>query len=147
MEIAVLGIDLGKSNCSVVGLDRSGSVVLRQIVPPPPNALKLLARRPPVIDPIYQPEVWNYEESYKQDWNSKNFQLEPGEPTLVDTHFVVPCGIRVAEIVASLRNPDDDKLTWVASTMFDLTKHPVDTCSQSPGSTQQAPSKAHRDHR
>jgi transposase len=30
MEIAVLGIDLGKSSCSVVGLDRSGRVVLRR---------------------------------------------------------------------------------------------------------------------
>ena len=30
MEIAVLGIDLGKASCSVVGLDRSGHVVLRR---------------------------------------------------------------------------------------------------------------------
>jgi transposase len=30
MEIAVFGIDLGKSSCSVVGLDRSGRVVLRR---------------------------------------------------------------------------------------------------------------------
>src|SRR3954464_11262466 len=30
MDIAVLGIDLGKSSCSVVGLDRSGRVVLRR---------------------------------------------------------------------------------------------------------------------
>ena len=30
MEVAVLGIDLGKTNCSVVGLDRSGHVVLRR---------------------------------------------------------------------------------------------------------------------
>jgi transposase len=30
MEIAVLGIDLGKTNCSVVGLDRLGHVVLRR---------------------------------------------------------------------------------------------------------------------
>lgn len=30
MEIEVLGIDLGKTSCSVAGLDRSGSVVLRR---------------------------------------------------------------------------------------------------------------------
>jgi transposase len=30
MQIAVLGIDLGKNSCSVVGLDRSGQVVLRR---------------------------------------------------------------------------------------------------------------------
>ena len=30
MEVAVLGIDLGKNSCSVVGLDRSGRVVLRR---------------------------------------------------------------------------------------------------------------------
>ena len=30
MDIAVLGIDLGKNSCSVVGLDRSGKVVLRR---------------------------------------------------------------------------------------------------------------------
>src|SRR3954454_10304786 len=30
MEIAVLGIDLGKNSCSVVGLDRAGKVVLRR---------------------------------------------------------------------------------------------------------------------
>src|SRR4051812_33917786 len=30
MEIAVLGIDLGKNSCSVVGLDGSGRVVLRR---------------------------------------------------------------------------------------------------------------------
>lgn len=30
MQIAVLGIDLGKNSCSVVGLDASGQVVLRR---------------------------------------------------------------------------------------------------------------------
>ena len=30
MEIAVLGIDLGKNSCSIVGLDHSGAVVLRR---------------------------------------------------------------------------------------------------------------------
>ena len=30
MQIAVLGIDLGKNSCSVVGLDRAGRVVLRR---------------------------------------------------------------------------------------------------------------------
>ena len=30
MDIAVLGIDLGKNSCSVVELDRSGKVVLRR---------------------------------------------------------------------------------------------------------------------
>ena len=32
MDIAVLGIDLGKSSCSIVGLDSSGKVVLRGAV-------------------------------------------------------------------------------------------------------------------
>ncbi len=30
MQIAVLGIDLGKNSCSVVGLDAEGRVVLRR---------------------------------------------------------------------------------------------------------------------
>src|SRR5512139_3653337 len=30
MDIAVLGIDLGKNSCSVVGLDGSGKVILRR---------------------------------------------------------------------------------------------------------------------
>ncbi|MFQ5626536.1 MAG: IS110 family transposase, partial [Methyloligellaceae bacterium] len=30
MEVAVLGIDLGKTVCSVAGLDRNGKVVLRK---------------------------------------------------------------------------------------------------------------------
>jgi transposase len=30
MQIAVLGIDLGKKTCSVVGLDGTGRVVLRR---------------------------------------------------------------------------------------------------------------------
>jgi hypothetical protein len=30
MDIAVLGIDLGKNSCSVVGLDFTGKVVLRR---------------------------------------------------------------------------------------------------------------------
>ena len=30
MDIAVLGIDLGKNSCSIVGLDSSGKVVLRR---------------------------------------------------------------------------------------------------------------------
>jgi transposase len=30
MQIAVLGIDLGKNSCSVVGLDASGRVVVRR---------------------------------------------------------------------------------------------------------------------
>ena len=32
MDIAVLGIDLGKNVCSVVGLDGSGAVVMRRKV-------------------------------------------------------------------------------------------------------------------
>lgn len=32
MDIAVLGVDLGKSFCSVVGLDASGAVVVRRSV-------------------------------------------------------------------------------------------------------------------
>jgi transposase len=32
MDVAVLGIDLGKNSCSVVGLDGSGKVVLRRRV-------------------------------------------------------------------------------------------------------------------
>ena len=30
MEIAVLGIDLGKNSCSIVGLDNGGAVMLRR---------------------------------------------------------------------------------------------------------------------
>ncbi len=30
MEIAVLGVDLGKNSCSVVGLDGTGKVVMRR---------------------------------------------------------------------------------------------------------------------
>lgn len=30
MEIAVLGIDLGKNSCSVVGLDGTGQIVMRR---------------------------------------------------------------------------------------------------------------------
>ena len=30
MQIAVLGIDLGKNSCSVVGLDTTGRVVLKR---------------------------------------------------------------------------------------------------------------------
>jgi transposase len=30
MQVAVLGIDLGKNSCSVVGLDASGKVVVRR---------------------------------------------------------------------------------------------------------------------
>jgi transposase len=32
MDIAVLGVDLGKTVCSVVGLDTSGAVVMRRKV-------------------------------------------------------------------------------------------------------------------
>ena len=30
MDIAVLGVDLGKNSCSVVGLDGTGKVILRR---------------------------------------------------------------------------------------------------------------------
>jgi transposase len=30
MEIAILGIDLGKNSCSVVGLDENGKVAIRR---------------------------------------------------------------------------------------------------------------------
>ena len=33
MDIAVLGVDLGKDVCSVVGLDASGAVVMPRKVP------------------------------------------------------------------------------------------------------------------
>jgi len=32
MDIAVLGIDLGKTVCSLSGLDRSGAVVFRKLI-------------------------------------------------------------------------------------------------------------------
>jgi transposase len=34
MEIAVLGVDLGKNSCSLCGLDRTGAVVKRQRMRP-----------------------------------------------------------------------------------------------------------------
>ena len=34
MQIAVLGIDLGKNSCSVVGLDATGAVVMRRRMRP-----------------------------------------------------------------------------------------------------------------
>ena len=34
MQIAVLGIDLGKNSCSVVGLDHAGAVVKRRRMRP-----------------------------------------------------------------------------------------------------------------
>lgn len=42
MNISVLGIDLGKNICSVVGLDSSGAVVLRRRATRPrwPNSLR-----------------------------------------------------------------------------------------------------------
>ena len=33
MQIAVLGIDLGKNSCSLVGLDQNGAVVKRRRMP------------------------------------------------------------------------------------------------------------------
>ncbi len=43
-EVAVLGIDLGKSRCSVVGLDAGGRIVLRRRVAraAPPELLRKL---------------------------------------------------------------------------------------------------------
>jgi transposase len=34
MQIAVLGIDLGKNSCSLVGLDKAGSVIKRRRLRP-----------------------------------------------------------------------------------------------------------------
>jgi hypothetical protein len=59
MDISVLGVDLGKNLCSVVGLDPSGAVVMRQRFrrlrqPPPGRKLESLTRlfgNPPPIPP------------------------------------------------------------------------------------------------
>ena len=45
MQIAVLGIDLGKNSCSVVGLDVAGRVVLRRRLRRD-GVIKLAARMP-----------------------------------------------------------------------------------------------------
>jgi transposase len=45
MQIAVIGIDLGKNSCSVVGLDAAGRVVLRRRVSRE-GVVKLAAGRP-----------------------------------------------------------------------------------------------------
>jgi predicted NBD/HSP70 family sugar kinase len=33
MSIAILGIDLGKNSCSVVGVDAAGAVIVRRTMP------------------------------------------------------------------------------------------------------------------
>lgn len=48
MNISVLGIDLGKNVCSIVGLDRSGAVVLRRRATRP-TLIGLVAKLPPCI--------------------------------------------------------------------------------------------------
>ena len=48
MEIAVLGIDLGKNSCSVVGLDAAGRVVLRRRVSRD-GVVKLVSGLPPCV--------------------------------------------------------------------------------------------------
>ena len=48
MQIAVLGIDLGKTSCSVVGLDAGGSVILRRRLPRT-GVIKLAAGLPSCV--------------------------------------------------------------------------------------------------
>ena len=48
MEVAVLGIDLGKNSCSVVGLDAAGRVVLRRRVSRD-GVVKLASGLPPCV--------------------------------------------------------------------------------------------------
>ena len=48
MQIAVLGIDLGKNSCSVVGLDAAGRVVLKRRLHPA-GVAKLAAGPPPCV--------------------------------------------------------------------------------------------------
>ena len=45
MQIAVLGIDLGKNSCSLVGLDSSGAVIKRRRMRP--ASIAAFAERPP----------------------------------------------------------------------------------------------------
>jgi len=58
MDVAVLGIDLGKNSCSVVGLDGSGKVVLRRrmqrktIVAWPQGSRPASLQWKPVVVPI-----------------------------------------------------------------------------------------------
>jgi hypothetical protein len=48
MQIAVLGIDLGKNSCSVVGLDTTGRIVLRRRTNHD-GVIKLASRLPPCV--------------------------------------------------------------------------------------------------
>ena len=48
MDIAVLGIDLGKNVCSVVGLDASGAVVMRRKVRRE-TLIAVVAKLPPCV--------------------------------------------------------------------------------------------------
>jgi transposase len=48
MKVSVLGVDLGKNVCSLVGLDASGAVVLRRRVKRE-TLIRLAAKMPPCI--------------------------------------------------------------------------------------------------
>ena len=61
MDIAVLGIDLGKNCCSVVGLDGSGKVVLRRRMQRK-TIVDLACKLPPCIiamEPAAAPIIWD----------------------------------------------------------------------------------------
>ena len=61
MKIAVLGIDLGKNVCSVVGLDSSGAVVLRRRVRRD-TLIDLVAKLPSALSawrPVAAPISWS----------------------------------------------------------------------------------------
>ena len=51
MQIAVLGIDLGKNSCSVAGQDAAGQVVRRKRVRRE-NLVKLTAELPPCVGTV-----------------------------------------------------------------------------------------------
>lgn len=48
MDIAVLGVDLGKNVCSIVGLDASGAVVMRRKLRRE-TLIALVAKHPPCV--------------------------------------------------------------------------------------------------
>jgi hypothetical protein len=120
-----------KNSGTVPVVLRRGKVVLRQIVPPPPEALALLSDpAATVIKPDRDAAVWNAQVEDRSSWNAGEFQIEPAESDQIHTEFVIPCSIEVVAVIAFVSDQESGGVGWNTTSLVDLKKERTTSCAK-----------------
>jgi len=103
---------------------RSGTIILRRILPLPPKAEFLGESSSAVIRPEEDVDVWSSEIKEQYSWKEGEFPMEPGESERVIAKFVIPCSIQVVEVIGFFSDKpfDPNGIGWRSFSVVDLSK-------------------------